>query len=103
MGNSEHSAVNVHQFEYTDEDGDENVAYNVTLLLWLKSSDNAMPITMETQIYEDCEYIAAYEGIQLAVKLSSSVYDHIIVYGNELDGLSADEIVADFEEETNLD
>lgn len=101
------SAVNVHQFEYTDEDSDENIAYNVTLLLWLGSGDDVMPVTMETEIYEECEHIAAYMGVQLAAKLSSVVYDAITVFGidgDEIDELSADKIIADFDcGETNIE
>lgn len=97
-----HAAVQLTQFVH-DED-DIPFVYNVTLLLWLKSSKNKgdVPVMMSTNIYEECQYCAAYRGIQMALDIVGSVYTPITVFdddGNEIDELDADEIVEEFGDE----
>ena len=98
---SNHSAVQLCSF-VDEESGNE--IYNVTLLLWLKTSSNVgdVPIAMETQIYDECEYCAAYAGIKHALALAGSVYNSILVFdeeGDVIEELDVPDIMEQFEDD----
>lgn len=97
------AGIQLNQIDIDSEDSEENdIVYNASFILWI--SDKDVPIIVQTEIYDECEFCTINQAVTALLVLTDVINDTVLILddqGDIIEELSLDEIFDSNEDESD--